>query len=68
MNGLETKGYRFDSDEPSLELLFADFAFGNTKFEQLGNILASGKIANSKGYRRKESRHLNLRALLLISP
>lgn len=47
-NGLVTKVYRWDSDEPLLELDFADFEFGNTKFEQLRTILSADKIASSK--------------------
>ena len=47
-NGLKTKVYQWDSDEPLLDLDFADFEFGNTKFEQLRKILAADKIASTK--------------------
>ena len=48
-NGLVTKVYEWDSDEPLLEMDFADFEFGNPKFEQLKSILAADRIATAKG-------------------
>jgi len=47
-NGLETKVYHWDSDEPLIEMDFADFEFGNPKFEQLKAILSADKIASAK--------------------
>jgi len=44
-NGVTTKVYQWDADSPILSLGFADFMWGNPKFERLRSLLAPDQIA-----------------------
>lgn len=44
-NGIETRVYAWDSDEPLLSLDFSDFASGNPKYERLRAVLGAANIA-----------------------
>lgn len=46
-NGITTKVYEWDKDEPLLILDFADFRFGNPKYEQVKTLLGPHSISVS---------------------
>jgi type I restriction enzyme M protein len=44
-NGLQTRLYAWDEAEPILTLEFADFIWGNSKYEQLRSLIGADRIA-----------------------
>lgn len=47
-NGLQTLVYKWDRDEPLLELAFADFEVGNPKYERLRSVLGAANLDRPK--------------------
>lgn len=45
-NGIETKVYHWDENEPVLELGFSDFDIGNPKYEQLRGMLSAKSLVD----------------------
>jgi type I restriction enzyme M protein len=43
-NGIDTRVYRWDSNEPILDLGFSDFAVGNPRYERLRGFLAANNL------------------------
>ena len=60
-NGLATTVYKWDIEEPLLELDFADFNIGNPKYEQFRAVLDSLKSASKKASSAVESHTFTFR-------